>query len=93
MSNVDIWKEAHIYRMAEFLREKRLRWVGHVQRQDRDEATRKLLHMTVDGKLRWRDLMKEDMARNQMTTETAEDRTHWHVMIQSGTLQSVEADR
>ena len=28
--NVDIWKEAHMYPMAEFLREKRLRWFGHV---------------------------------------------------------------
>ena len=54
--NVDIWKEAHMYPMAEFLREKRLN-------------------------------------RNQMTTEMAEDRKHWHVMIQAGTLQSVEADR
>ena len=36
-------------------------------------------------KLRWRDLVKEDMARNQMTTEMAEDRKHWHVMILAGT--------
>ena len=28
-----------------------------------------------------------------MTTEMAEDRTHWHVMIQAGTLRIVEADR
>ena len=32
--------------------------------------------------------MKEDMARKQMTTEMAEDRTHWHVMIQAGALRS-----
>ena len=38
---VDIWKEAHMYLMAEFLREKRLRWFGHVERRDKDEATRK----------------------------------------------------
>ena len=31
--NVDIWKEACMYPMAEFLREKRLRWFGHVQRE------------------------------------------------------------
>ncbi len=36
--NVDIWKEAHMYPMAEFLREKRLRWFGHVQRRDKDDA-------------------------------------------------------
>ena len=32
--NVDIWKEARMYPMAEFLREKRLRWFGHVQMRD-----------------------------------------------------------
>ena len=85
-----------MYPMAEFLREKRLRWFGHVQRRDKDDATRKILQMTVDGKrnrgrpkLRLRDLVRYDMARNQMT---AEDRGHWHVMIRTGTLRSVEAD-
>ena len=83
--NVDVWKEAHMYPMAEFLGEKRLRCFGHVQRWDKDDATRKTLQMAVDGKwnwgrpkLRWRELMKEDMARNQMKTEMAEDRKHWH---------------
>ena len=71
-----------------------------MQRRDKNEATRKILRMAVDGKrnrgrpkLRWRDLVKEDMARNQMTTEMAEDRKRWHVMIRAGTLRSVEADR
>ena len=98
--NVDIWKEAHMYPMAELLREKRLRCFVHVQRQDYDETTRNILQMTVDGKrnrgrpkLRWRDLVKEDMVRNQMTTEMAEDRKHWHVIIRAGTLQSLEAER
>ena len=91
--NVDIWKDAHMY-------PKRLRWFVHVQRRDKDYATRKILQMAVDGKrnrgrpkLRWRDLVKEDTARNQMPTEMAADGKHWHVMIQAGTLGSVEADR
>ena len=74
-----------MYPMAELPREKGLRWFGHVQRRDKDEARRKILQMKVDGtrnrgrpKLRWRDLVKDDMARNQMTTEMAEDRKHWH---------------
>ena len=67
-------KDAHMYPMAEFLREKRLSWFGHVQRRD-DDATGNVLQMTVDGKrnrgrqnLRWRYLVKEDMTRSQMAT-------------------------
>ena len=65
-----------MYSMKEFLREKRLRWFGHVQRRDKDDATRKILQMTVDGNrnrggptLRWRNLVKEDMVRNQWFTK------------------------
>ena len=54
-----------------------------MQRRDKDEATRKILQMSVNGKrnrgspkLRWRDLVKEDMARSHMTTEMAEDGKH-----------------
>ncbi len=36
--NVDIWKEAHMYPIEQFL-EKRSRWFGHVQRRDTNEAT------------------------------------------------------
>ena len=35
--------------------------------------------------------VKEDMVINQMTTEMADDRKHWHVMIRAGRLRSVEA--
>ena len=96
----DIWKEAHLYTIAELLRDNRLRWFGHVQRRDKDEARRRALQMTVDGKrnrdrpkLRCRDLVEEDMARNQMTTEMAEDRKHWRVMIRAVILLSIEAER
>ena len=66
----------------------------------KDEATRNILQMKVDGKrnrcrpkLRWRDLMKEDMARKQMTNKMAEDRKYCHVMIHAGTLRNAQADR
>ena len=64
-----------------------------MQRRAKDEATRKIFQMRNRGRPRLRDLVKEDMARNQMTTEMAEDRNHCHVMIQTGTLLRVEAER
>ena len=78
--NVDTWKEAQMYRMADYLREKRIIWFGRVQRRYSVDVTIKILQMTVDEKrnrgrpnLRWRDLAKDYIARNQMTTEMAED--------------------
>ena len=63
-----------------------------MQRRYKDEDTRMILQMTLDGKrnrdrpkLRWRDLVKEDMARNQMTTEMA--------LTIAGTLLSVDVER
>ena len=44
--NVDIWKDAHMYSMTEFLNEKRLRWFRHEQRRNKDEATINILQMT-----------------------------------------------
>ena len=68
-----------------------LRWFGHVQRLDKDDPRRKILHITADRMryrcrpmLIWRDLVKTGMTIIQMTTEIAEDRTHWHVMIRAG---------
>ena len=88
-----------MFPMVESLREQRLRLFGQVQRRDKDDATRRIFQMTVDGmrnrgrpKLRWQELVNEDMARNQITTGMAEDGKHWHVMSQAGRLRSVEAD-
>ena len=96
------WLVAACYRMMDLPRKRsaeRRGWNGLDRCKDKDDDTRNILQMTVDGKrnrgrpkLRWRDLVKEDMTRNQMTTEMAEDRKHWHVMIRAGTLRSVEAD-
>ena len=62
--NVDIRKEAHMYQeCTECLKEKRSKWFGHVQRRDKDDASRNILQVTVDEKrnrgrlkLRWRDM-------------------------------------
>ena len=89
-----------MYPIAEFPREEV--WTcATCQRRDKVEAERsKILQMTVDGKrnqgrpnLIWRELMKWDMARNQMTTDMTYYIKQWHAVIQAGTLRSVEAER
>ena len=35
--------------------------------------------------------VKEDITRNQMTTETVDGKQNWHDMIRVGTIQSVHA--
>ena len=57
--NIDFWKEAHVYPMAEFLREKRLRWFGHVQRRGKDDATRKIITDDSRGKAKSRQTKAE----------------------------------
>ena len=42
-TRLDHVRGARMYPIAEFLSEKRLRWFGHVQRPDKDEATINIL--------------------------------------------------
>ena len=51
-----------------------------------------ITHLSVRHTLRC-GIVRQVMARNQMTTAMVEYRTHWQVMIQSDTLRSVEADQ
>ena len=76
-----------------------------MKRQEKDEATRKILQMTVDGKrncgrpkLRWEDLGERGYGQkpnHEMAIKMAEDGKHWHVIIRAGTLLvlSLEAER
>ena len=65
--------------------------------RDKDDATRKILQMTVDG-MRNRGRPKAEMARpgergyGQKPDDNRDGRRHWHVMIRAGTLRTVEAD-
>ena len=52
-----------MYPLAEFLREKRFKWFGHVQRRDKDEATRNILQMEVDARKAKSSQTKAEMMR------------------------------
>ena len=52
VKNVDIWRDANIGPMIAFLRQKRLRWYGHVPRKEGEDTTKNMLNMQVQGKRR-----------------------------------------
>ena len=50
MNNEKIREMTGVVRLEEFLREKRLRWLGHVERKDEERGPVKALLLEVDGK-------------------------------------------
>ena len=85
---VDIWKEALMNvpdgRIPQ--REEDVHMVCTCAKGRCQLGDKNISPISADGKrnrgrpkLRWRDLVKEDLARYQMTTEMAEDRKHWHI--------------
>ena len=72
-------------------------WLRSLQRQDKEEAMRKVLQMAVDvkknrGREKWWDLLKENVAWYYMTTDMPEESRFWNVSIRAGTLLSLEAN-
>ena len=49
MNNEKIHEMTGVVRLEEFLREKRLRWLGHVERMDEERGPVKPLLLEVDG--------------------------------------------
>ena len=82
-------RRAGIAPILEKAREQRLRWYGHVLRQERDAVARHALEMEVkEGKrsrgrpkLRWEDVINKDMKEIKTTKEKALDRKYWRRRI------------
>ena len=58
MNNEKIREMTGVVRLEEFLREKKLRWLGHVERMDEERGLVKALLLEVDG------TKKEDRKRD-----------------------------
>ena len=67
MNNEKIREMTSVVRLEKFLREKRLRWLGHVERMDEERGPVKALLLEVDGtkkgrpKKRWKKVLECDM--------------------------------
>ena len=90
--NEDTRKEAHITPVDTFLDNKRLKWFGHCLRRQRNHICAKSLRLEVSGrrrsrsrpKKRWRDNIKKDIKKYQLTEDMAQDRTYWMTKITAG---------
>ena len=70
--------------LEEHLRQKRLRWFGHVMRRDEEVEIRKVLEMKIEGKgkkgrpmKRWIEVVEDDMRRRGVVREDAKNREDW----------------
>ena len=82
---MDIRKELGVSSIQEKVREMRLRWHGHMQRMEENEA-RAVGVMRVLGKRprgRWMDGVRRDMQALRITPEDAQDRTFWKSRIRA----------
>ena len=85
MSNEKIREMTGVVRLEEFLREKRLRWLGHVERMDEERGPAKALLLEVQGtkkgrpKKRWKEELKCDVTARGLQRLDAQDRERWRL--------------
>ena len=70
--------------LEEHLRQKRLRWFGHIVRRDEEVEIKKVLVLKIDGcrkrgrpVKRWIDVVEEDMKKRGVVQQDAGDRDCW----------------
>ena len=68
------------------IREAKLRWLGHVERQTEEDVVMRTWTMEVGGhrkigrpKLRWSDVIRKDRKEKQVKIEEAQDRRTWRL--------------
>ena len=70
--------------LEEHLRQKRLRWFGHIVRRDEEVEIKKVFELKIEGRRkrgrpvkRWIDVVEEDMKKRGVVQQDAEDREGW----------------
>ena len=85
MNNENIREITDVLRLEVFLREKRLRWLGHVERMDEERVQQRHYLLEVDGtkkgrpKKRWKEVLECDMTARGLQRLDAQDRERWRL--------------
>ena len=93
IKNEDIRRESNFEAMTIFLRKRPLRWYGHVLKKEREETTKNMINVQVQGKRRsgrpkkrWLDNIRDDMKDYKVTKCMAQNRSAWHMKTNAGIL-------
>ncbi|GKE02562.1 hypothetical protein Tco_1390545 [Tanacetum coccineum] len=77
------------------MRERRLRWFGHLKRRPQTAPVRRVEAMVVDGsrrrgrpKLRWDDRLKQDMKELRLSEDMTYDKNAWRDRIRTSNRRS-----
>ena len=98
--NEDVRKEAHVKPVETFMENKILKWFGHSLRRERNHICAKSLRIEVSGRRSrgrpkniWRDNVKGDMKKYQLTEDMAQYRKYWMTKILAGPAQGDGQER
>ena len=93
LRNEDIRKKTGSRKLEDIIKERRLRWLGHVLRMDNSRTARQTTHWELRGYKRkpgrprknWVDVIKRDLRQMDLTWEEAEElanyKAEWHQRV------------
>ena len=83
ISNEEIRTMAGVTNISQYIRETRLRWLGHVERKTEEDVVMGTWKMEGRPKLRWSDVIRKDMNEKQVKIEEAQEWRTWRLKTQS----------
>ena len=83
-SRRDVFEASRMPIIEELLREKRLRWFGHLMREDEDEPAKHILSREIEHNSKWFQLLTADLASRNVTLKKAQslalDKSIWRML-------------
>ena len=71
-SKKDVFGASGMPTIEELLREKRLRWLGHLMREDDDEPAKQILWRERENNSKWFQLLASDLASGRVSFKKAQ---------------------